>query len=272
MTISDFTLAMARHPGLEAGVFLGEASRAAWGVRKQDVEAEGGDRRLHRQPAQRRLLEPAGPHLLRREGAHRAGAEVASGDTRWRPPRARCGAWTARCRAWLSLWLPSALVLGRRRARPPRAAHPLRVSAGRPSPRPGGRPALLLPRRHRVVALPPADPRGGRPLPPQPRGEGLHRGPGRRPLGERRPAHAERLRRAAARRERPAPAERGVLRPRRLGRRPRGRAGPHRRPAPHLGRQVAQPAERARPEGLPRRRHRPRLRALHRPALRRRAR
>ena len=48
--------------------------------------------------------------------------------------------------------------------------------------------------------------------------------PGRRPLGERRPAHAERLRRAAARRERPAPAERGVLRPRRLGRRPGGRA------------------------------------------------
>ena len=38
MTISDFTLAMARHPGLEAGVFLGEASRAAWGVRKQDVK------------------------------------------------------------------------------------------------------------------------------------------------------------------------------------------------------------------------------------------
>ena len=38
MTISDFTLAMARHPGLEAGTFLGEASQAAWGLRKQDVK------------------------------------------------------------------------------------------------------------------------------------------------------------------------------------------------------------------------------------------
>jgi ABC-type amino acid transport substrate-binding protein len=38
MTISDFTLAVDRHPGLEAGVLLGEASRAAWGVRKQDVK------------------------------------------------------------------------------------------------------------------------------------------------------------------------------------------------------------------------------------------
>jgi ABC-type amino acid transport substrate-binding protein len=38
MTISDFTLAVARHPGLEAGVLLGEASRAAWGVRKEDAK------------------------------------------------------------------------------------------------------------------------------------------------------------------------------------------------------------------------------------------
>jgi len=38
MTISDFTLAVTRHPGLEAGTFLGEASRAAWGLRKQDVK------------------------------------------------------------------------------------------------------------------------------------------------------------------------------------------------------------------------------------------
>ena len=38
MTISDFTLAVARHPGLEAGTFLGEAARAAWGLRKQDVK------------------------------------------------------------------------------------------------------------------------------------------------------------------------------------------------------------------------------------------
>jgi polar amino acid transport system substrate-binding protein len=36
MTVSDFTLAAGRRPGLEAGVFLGEASRAAWGLRKQD--------------------------------------------------------------------------------------------------------------------------------------------------------------------------------------------------------------------------------------------
>jgi ABC-type amino acid transport substrate-binding protein len=38
MTVSDFTLAVSRHPGLEPGLYLGEASRAAWGVRKQDVE------------------------------------------------------------------------------------------------------------------------------------------------------------------------------------------------------------------------------------------
>jgi ABC-type amino acid transport substrate-binding protein len=38
MTISDFTLAVARHPDLEPGVFLGQPSRAAWGVRKQDVK------------------------------------------------------------------------------------------------------------------------------------------------------------------------------------------------------------------------------------------
>ena len=167
--------------------------------------------------------------------------------------------------SWLSSWPPCP------RPRPPRPARrrPTRcVSRGRPSPRPGRRPALLLPRRHRVVALPPPDPRGGRPLPAQPGGQGLHRDPGRRPLGDRRPAHAERLRRATARGERPAAAERGVLRPRRLGRGPRGGAGPHRRPPPHLGRQVAQPAERAGAEGLHRRRHRPRLRALHRPAVR----
>jgi ABC-type amino acid transport substrate-binding protein len=37
MTISDFTLATTRHAGLESGTFLGEASRAAWGVRKSDA-------------------------------------------------------------------------------------------------------------------------------------------------------------------------------------------------------------------------------------------
>jgi membrane-bound lytic murein transglycosylase F len=38
MTVSDFTLALGRHPGLEAGTLLGEPSRAAWGVRKADVK------------------------------------------------------------------------------------------------------------------------------------------------------------------------------------------------------------------------------------------
>lgn len=36
MTVSDFTLAAKRRTGLEAGVFVGEAGHAAWGVRKQD--------------------------------------------------------------------------------------------------------------------------------------------------------------------------------------------------------------------------------------------
>jgi membrane-bound lytic murein transglycosylase F len=38
MTISDFILALGRHPGLEAGTFLGEPAHAAWGLRKQDVK------------------------------------------------------------------------------------------------------------------------------------------------------------------------------------------------------------------------------------------
>jgi ABC-type amino acid transport substrate-binding protein len=38
MTISDYTLATVRHPALEAGVFVGEASRAAWGLRRQDAK------------------------------------------------------------------------------------------------------------------------------------------------------------------------------------------------------------------------------------------
>jgi ABC-type amino acid transport substrate-binding protein len=36
MTFSDFTLAAQRFPGLEAGLAVGEAGRAAWGLRKQD--------------------------------------------------------------------------------------------------------------------------------------------------------------------------------------------------------------------------------------------
>jgi polar amino acid transport system substrate-binding protein len=38
MTISDFTLAAKRHRRLEAGVAVGESGRAAWGIRKADVE------------------------------------------------------------------------------------------------------------------------------------------------------------------------------------------------------------------------------------------
>jgi ABC-type amino acid transport substrate-binding protein len=38
MTVSDFTLAATRLPGLEAGLVVGEAGRAAWGVRKPDVK------------------------------------------------------------------------------------------------------------------------------------------------------------------------------------------------------------------------------------------
>jgi ABC-type amino acid transport substrate-binding protein len=34
MTVSDFTLATKRYPGLQAGVFLDEGGQAAWGVRK----------------------------------------------------------------------------------------------------------------------------------------------------------------------------------------------------------------------------------------------
>lgn len=36
LSISDFTLAAKRHPGLEAGVFLGAAGHQAWGIRKED--------------------------------------------------------------------------------------------------------------------------------------------------------------------------------------------------------------------------------------------
>ena len=38
MTISGYPLPVSRPTGLESGVFLGESSRAAWGVRKQDVK------------------------------------------------------------------------------------------------------------------------------------------------------------------------------------------------------------------------------------------
>lgn len=36
MTLSDFILAAERHPGLEAGLSVGDPAHAAWGVRKQD--------------------------------------------------------------------------------------------------------------------------------------------------------------------------------------------------------------------------------------------
>ncbi len=38
MTFNDYILAAKRHPGLEAGVALGEAAHAAWGVRKPDAK------------------------------------------------------------------------------------------------------------------------------------------------------------------------------------------------------------------------------------------
>jgi ABC-type amino acid transport substrate-binding protein len=38
MTLSDFTLAAKRRPGLEGGVLLGTPGRAAWGVRKGDTK------------------------------------------------------------------------------------------------------------------------------------------------------------------------------------------------------------------------------------------
>ena len=38
MTISDFTLAAKRYPGLQGGVFLDEGGSAAWGLRK-DADA-----------------------------------------------------------------------------------------------------------------------------------------------------------------------------------------------------------------------------------------
>lgn len=38
MTVSDFTLAAKRHRRIEAGVSVGETGRAAWGLRKSDVE------------------------------------------------------------------------------------------------------------------------------------------------------------------------------------------------------------------------------------------
>jgi ABC-type amino acid transport substrate-binding protein len=38
MTISDFTLATRRYPGLQAGGFIGPAGSAAWAIRKEDVK------------------------------------------------------------------------------------------------------------------------------------------------------------------------------------------------------------------------------------------
>jgi ABC-type amino acid transport substrate-binding protein len=38
MSVSDFTLAAKRHPGLQAGVFLGPPVHQAWAVRKEDRE------------------------------------------------------------------------------------------------------------------------------------------------------------------------------------------------------------------------------------------
>jgi ABC-type amino acid transport substrate-binding protein len=38
MSVSDFTLATKRNPGLKAGVFLGPSGHQAWGIRKEDKE------------------------------------------------------------------------------------------------------------------------------------------------------------------------------------------------------------------------------------------
>ena len=38
MSVSDFTLAAKRHPGLQMGVLLGPPEHQAWGVRKEDTE------------------------------------------------------------------------------------------------------------------------------------------------------------------------------------------------------------------------------------------
>jgi ABC-type amino acid transport substrate-binding protein len=40
MTISDFTLAVRRYPGLQGGVFIGPANQAAWAIRKEDAQLE----------------------------------------------------------------------------------------------------------------------------------------------------------------------------------------------------------------------------------------
>lgn len=38
MSISDFTLAAKRYPGLQGGVFVGAPGSAAWGIRKEDLK------------------------------------------------------------------------------------------------------------------------------------------------------------------------------------------------------------------------------------------
>ena len=266
MTISDFTLAWLGTPGSRPARSSARPSRAAWGVRKQDVEAEGGARRLHRQPAQRRLLEPARRHLLRREGAHRPGTQVAAGVGPMKTPHGAVRA----CRPLAGVAPPSRE--GPRSPAAPSGAtatHPLRVAAdGRHLLRADGRPFFYLADTawslfHRLtreeadlylrnraakgftviqaVALSEND------------GLRTPNAYGERPLA----------------RDDPRRPNEALLRARRLGRRPRGGAGPDRRAAAHVGRQVAQPPERARAEGVHRRGHRPRLRALHRPALRR---
>ena len=101
--------------------------------------------------------------------------------------------------------------------------------------------AVLLAGRHRLGAVPPAEPRGGGPLPAEPRRAALHRHPGGRAGRARRP---ERRRTRTATRpldeQRSGPAERGVLRARRLDRGARQRARALRRHAADLGRQVEQ--------------------------------
>ena len=108
-----------------------------------------------------------------------------------------------------------------------------------------GRP-VLLPRGHGLGALSPAEPRGGRPLPPGSRAEGLHRDPGGGARRARRARRPEPLRAPAAPRQRPRAAGREggprqrLLGPRRLRGREGQRARAYRRLPAHLGRQVEQ--------------------------------
>jgi polar amino acid transport system substrate-binding protein len=60
MSVSDFTLAAKRHPGLQMGVLVGQPEHQAWGVRKEDTELakamSGYIENLRRTPSWSRLV------------------------------------------------------------------------------------------------------------------------------------------------------------------------------------------------------------------------